>query len=306
MVTPRRILVLVNPAAGSGRARLLVPALASLFQKHGVAATFCEPRDSADLEQRASAGVSQHDAILVMGGDGTFQHVVRATLGSPALFGILPVGGGNDVAAALGIPKDPIAAAAVFLSGMPRPMDVLRARFSNGSSAIYLGGGGVGLDAAAARLASGRFSRWPGAARYFASALWALKGYVAPAAEVELDGARISAGEPLLLAVVTNTPTYGAGVRIAPEAAINDGLLDVTLVDDLSLLRVLEAFPVLLRTGDLRWPEVNRFRGRRAILRTERPMPFHGDGEALGETPVEIDVLPRAIQVIAPGRGGLS
>ena len=300
MPAPRRILVLVNPAAGRGGARRLVPAIASLFHKHSLAAEFVEPQDAADLARRAAAGAALHNTILVMGGDGTFQLVVRATLGTGTLLGILPVGGGNDVAVALGIPKDPIAAAAAFLSGAPRTMDVLRARCSDGRSAVYLGGGGIGLDAAAARLASGRFSRWPGAARYVASALWAFKGFVAPCVEVELDGARILVGEPLLLAVVTNTPAYGAGLRIAPEANINDGLLDITLVGDLNLLRVLEAFPVLLRTGDLRWPEVKRFRGRRVALRTELPSPFHGDGEILGETPVEIDVLEGAIQVIAP------
>ena len=301
MPAPRRILVLVNPAAGRGRAHRFIPAIASLFQKHGLAVEFITPQDAAELTRLASAGAALHEAILVMGGDGTFQHVVRSTLGSGVPLGILPVGGGNDVAAALGIPRDPIAAAAAFLSGAPRRMDVLRAQFSDGRAAGYLGGGGIGLDAAAARLASGRFARWPGAVRYFASALSALVEFIAPAVEVELDGTRILASaEPLLLAVVTNTPTYGAGIRIAPAAKIDDGLLDVTFVGDLNWTRVLEAFPVLLRTGDLRWPEVMRSRGRRVVLRTERSAPFHGDGEILGETPVEISVLPGAINVIAP------
>ena len=301
MPAPRRILVLVNPAAGRGRTLRFIPAIASLFQKHGVAAEFVAPQNATGLADCAAGGIAHHEAILVLGGDGTFQHVVRSTLGSGVPLGILPVGGGNDVAAAFGIPKDPIAAAAAFLGGTPQPMDVLRAQFSDGHAAVYLGGGGIGLDAAAARLASGRFARWPGAARYFASALWALKGFLAPAVEVELDDMCILvSAEPMLLAVVTNTPTYGAGLRIAPEAKTDDGLLDVTLVGQLKWTRVLEAFPVLLRTGDLRWPEVKRFRGRRVVLRTEHPASFHGDGEILGETPVEISVLPGAINVIAP------
>ena len=303
MLALRRILVLVNPAAGRGRARQFIPAITSLFQKHGVVADVVTPQNATELADCASRGIVHHDAILVVGGDGTFQHVVRSTLGSGIPLGILPAGGGNDVAAALGIPRDPVAAAAAFLRGALRPMDVLRARFSDGHTAVYLGGGGIGLDAAAAQLASGRFSRWPGAARYFASALSALKGFVAPAVEVELDGTPIlTPAEPMLLAVVTNTPTYGAGLHIAPEASVDDGLLNVTLVGELSCTRVLEAFPVLLLTGDLRWPELRRFRGRRVVLRTERPAPFHGDGEILGETPVEITVLPRAIAVIAAGQ----
>jgi len=122
----RRILVLVNPAAGRGRAHRFIPAIASLFQKHGVAAEFISPQNATELAMQVTLGAAHDDAILVMGGDGTFQHIARSALGSGTPLGILPVGGGNDVAAALGIPKDPIAAAAAFLGGTPRPMDVLR------------------------------------------------------------------------------------------------------------------------------------------------------------------------------------
>jgi len=297
----RRILVLVNPTAGRGRISQSLPSVLSLIEERAIQVECIAPDNVVELARIARDQVSSHDAILVAGGDGTFQQVVRATLGSSVPLGIVPLGGGNDVAAALGIPRDPIAAAATFLAAAPRPVDILRARFSDGRDAIYVGGGGIGLDAAAARLASGRFSRLPGALRYFASALWALQGFVAPLTNVELDGKPIlPSSEPLLLAAVTNTATYGAGLRIAPGAQIDDGLLDVTLVGKLGLLRVLEAFPILLRTGDLHWPEVTRVRGRNVVLRTQGPTPFHGDGEILGETPVEIEVLPGAISVIAP------
>jgi len=300
----RRILVLVNPAAGRrGRLSQFLPSILSLIEKQAIQVECVAPDNLDELARTARARGSSQDAILVVGGDGTFQQVVRATLGSSLPLGIVPLGGGNDVAAALGIPRDPVAAAAAFLAAAPRPVDVLRARFSDGRHAVYVGGGGIGLDAAAARLASGHFSHLPGALRYFASALWALKGFVAPLARVELDGKPVlPAYQPVLLAVVTNTPVYGAGLRIAPAAAMDDGLLDATLVGPLSWLRVLEAFPILLCSGDLRWPEVTRLRGRKVILHTRHRTPFHGDGEILGETPVEIEVLPGAIRVMAPGR----
>ncbi len=103
-----------------------------------------------------------------------------------------------------------------------------------------------------------------------------------------------------MFAAVANTPTYGAGVKIAPTAEIDDGQLDLVLVGELAWTRLLEVIPVILRTGDVRLPEIRRFRARRVVLRTDRPALFHGDGEVLGEAPVEIENLPGAICVTAP------
>jgi len=89
-------------------------------------------------------------------------------------------------------------------------------------------------------------------------------------------------------------------VRIAPEARLDDGWLDVVLVRQLSWLRLVEAIPLLLQSGDLRWPEIRRYRARHVVLRTDRPAPFHGDGEILGQSPVEIEVLPGVLRVVAP------
>jgi diacylglycerol kinase (ATP) len=76
--------------------------------------------------------------------------------------------------------------------------------------------------------------------------------------------------------------------------------MEITLVGDLPLSQILEAFPILLRDGRLDWPEVTRLRARRISIRADRRAWFHGDGELLGEIPVEIEVLPSALQVIAP------
>ncbi len=181
-------------------------------------------------------------------------------------------------------------------------MDVPRARFGGGGIQVYGGVGGMGLDTDAAQGASGKFRRLPGAARYIAGALWALGKFQPFQLQLELDGQPVSVRGPVMLAAVANTPTYGAGVRIAPAAEIDDGLLDVVVVSELSWLPILEMIPQLLRTGDARRPELQRFRARRVALRTDRPAPFHGDGEILGATPVEIENLPRAVRVVAPAR----
>ncbi len=301
---PAKTLILVNPAAGGGRAKRAQPQVADYLQRQGFKADFAESQSAEDLQRLAAeASAAGYGCVVALGGDGAFQQVVKGTLGAGVTLGFFPAGGGNDIAGALGIPKDPVAAAHVFLHSQPRPMDVARARLAQGTTSFYVGGGGLGLDAEAARLANGKFRHLPGAARYVAGALWALAAFQPFHLEAEMDSKpAAAAGGPLLFAAVANTPTYGAGVKIAPAAEIDDGLLDITLVRDLSWTRVIEMIPVMLRTGDVRWPEIQRFRARRVWLKADRRVPFHGDGEVLGEAPVEIENLPGAIRVVAPAR----
>jgi len=303
MDTRKKILVLANPAAGHGRSLKVQRGVADYLASCGCQADFIRSQSSEDFERRAKEAVTAgYCTIVALGGDGTFQHLVKATLGADVALGFFPAGGGNDIALALGLPKDAVAAAHMFLHSQPRRVDILRARFNDAHSSVYVGGGGLGLDAEAARCASGRFRRLPGAARYVAGAFWALAAFEPLHVEVEIDGELVVAGDPLLLAAAVNTPTYGAGVKIAPSAKVDDGLLDLILVRQLSWTRLLEIIPVVLRTGDVREPEVRRFRARRVRLRADRPALFHGDGEVLGQAPVEIENLPGAIRVVAPAR----
>src|SRR5229473_295591 len=188
-LTQSRALVLVNPAAGAGRAKAAAARVAAYFKTQSFAVEFVEPRGAAELERTAREAMQSGGRLVVaLGGDGTFQSVANAGLGTDAVLGLLPTGGGNDFAAALGIPGDPVAAAHVMLHGTPLAVDVLRARTSDGHTRCYVGGGGLGLDAEAARLAAGLFRRLPGAARYVASALRALASFQPLEVEAELDG----------------------------------------------------------------------------------------------------------------------
>ena len=103
----------------------------------------------------------------------------------------------------------------------------------------------------------------------------------------------------MLLAAVLNSPTYGAGVRLAPGAAVDDGLLHVVLIEEFSKFGVLTLLPRLMGSGDLRTSRVKRWRAQRVKLTTNRLCLFHGDGEILGPTPVEIEIVPKAVRVLA-------
>ncbi len=295
-------IVYVNSAAGRGRARSYLPRIQNVFENASVAAEFICVGSAAELESNARAAIrGGKQMMFALGGDGTFQSLVNAAHGSNVVLGVVPTGGGNDFAAGLRLPKDPAAAAEVLLHGRPKRVDLVRARTADGRTRLYLGGGGLGIDAEAARHANGAFRRFPGRARYIASALRALLSFRSIGVRIEFPQSDLPPIETeALLAAVLNTPTYGAGIRLAPDARMDDGWLDAVIVEALSPFQILALLPRLLMSGELLTPRVKRFRVQAVRLTTDRPTMFHGDGEILGATPVEIEVVPQAVQVLAP------
>ncbi len=294
-------LVFVNPSAGGGRARAYLPRIRNLFSERQFHAEFIFTPSTEELESRIRSAIAAgRRVLLAMGGDGTLQGLVNAACGSDALLGILPTGGGNDFAAALGFPEHPLAAAEAILAGRPRAVDLLRVRTADDRERLYVGGGGLGLDAEAARHAIA-YRRVPGRLRYVAAALRALSEFMPLSVRAEFPGGESPPMEArVLLAAVLNTPSYGAGIRLAAEAQIDDGLLTLVFVKDLTVLQVLARVPRLVTRGDLPESHLKRITARRVRLTASRPCLFHGDGEILGPAPVEIEVVPRAIRVLAP------
>jgi YegS/Rv2252/BmrU family lipid kinase len=292
-------LIIVNPASGGGRALSAEPLVASYLASQSKSVQFVHSRSSENMRDLAADGAAAgYRYVIALGGDGAFHHVVEGIRGTGAIAGFFPAGNGNDIARDLGIPTDAVGAAAAFCHWVPRAVDLVRVQFPGGRTAHFIGAGGMGLDAEAAHLANTRFKTWPGVTRYLAGALRTFVGEPAFDLVAELDGTRLTGRA--IFAAVANSSSYGSGVRIAPGAKMDDGWLDVVLVEDVAWTRLVEAIPIVLTTGDLRFDEVNRFRCRRAVLRADRAVKVHGDGELLGESPADFEILPATIQVMAP------
>ncbi|HKO04259.1 MAG TPA: diacylglycerol kinase family protein [Candidatus Acidoferrales bacterium] len=295
-----RPLVIVNPSAGHGRAARVRDAVESYWRRQGVVAEFCEPASREEVRRRsAEAAAAGYSCVVALGGDGTAHDVINGMNAAPSVVGILPAGGGNDLARALGLPLEPIEAAHTLLHAPTRRIDLLRLTAAAGRTCLYAGAGGAGIDAEAARLGNTRFRRVPGVSRYVAAAIAAFHDSRPLEITLHADDATSRRFRALLVAVA-NTPSYGSGVIIAPDARIDDGWMDLAIVAPLDWSHVLDGLLLALRNGDIRWPEMQRLRARKLRIETDRPAIFHGDGEVLGETPVEIEVLPRALEVLSP------
>jgi diacylglycerol kinase (ATP) len=238
---------------------------------------------------------------IAMGGDGTLQMLASEVISNAVNVGVIPAGGGNDFATALGIPKNVELAVEILVRGKTRLVDAVCARFADGTEKIFLGGGGIGLDARAASYSNGKFAKWPGRLRYILSALAALRGFKGIAVRVEFRGSDAAPWEEkALLVAALNTPSYGAGLKLAPDARIDDGLLEVVLLKVLSTAEVLRLLPRLLASGELRTRHLIRMRAARVQLEAADHQKFHGDGEVLGTAPVDIEIVRSALRVLVP------
>ena len=297
-------LILANPTAGGGLGREALPRLKAFASEKHWSAEFRSAESSAEFAQIArEEAASGRERIFALGGDGTFQALLNAVGGNTNIsIGVLPAGGGNDLAAALGLPLDPVRAAEIILrQGDAVALDAARVRTADGVERLYMGGGGLGLDAEAARFASGAYRDMRGRSRYLLSAIRALGKFRGIDVRVSLEGAEQTSlqGTALVLGIL-NTPSYGGGLRLAPEASLEDGQLDLVLLENLSGFEIATMLPRMAMSGEIRTRRIQRHRVTRARIETERPVPFTRTGRSLGMTPVEIAVVPRAMRVWRP------
>jgi diacylglycerol kinase (ATP) len=299
-----RVAVFVNPNS-SGRPKLRdLSAIKNIFASANCEATFQETSTAACLQGAAHAALSDGKRVLfAIGGDGTFQALANAMYRENVLLGLLPTGGGNDFAMALKLRADPAAVNDLLVEGQVISVDLIQATTGKGIQQLYIGGGGLGLDAEAARLAGGTLRYLPGRFRYVAAALIAFISRPHSAVRIEFpDGEHEPVNSEALLVAILNTPTYGAGLKLALNADLIDGLVQCILVPEVTLTQLCRLIPRLLASGELDLVNIRRWNTKRVRLTTAVPTLFHGDGEILGPTPVEVSVVPRAVKVLVPGK----
>ena len=296
----RRIVLVVNPTAGRGRAARVLPAVQARLGASG-ADVRVVPSTDYDHARRAMgrAVASGVDVLAVMGGDGMMHLGVNAcadqTAAAPTLLGLLPAGSGNDLCRGVGLdPDDPVAAAAVVAEGTRRDVDLIRV------AGRYVGAVlATGFDALVNRRANAMaFPR--GSTRYTAAALAELRVFSPLRYRLVLDGA-VRELEAMLVAV-GNTSSYGGGMRICPAADVTDGWLDVTVIHPVHRLTLLRLLPQMSSGRFARHPCVEQLRAR--VVRVDgetgggSPLVTYGDGEHLGDVPADAVVAPEVLPLV--------
>lgn len=273
------------------------------LQQLGLQVTSFQTRDLEDARRLATEGVRSGEAVVTLSGDGMIGAVADALREMPeAIMGILPGGRGNDFARVLGIPPDPLQACAIIAEGVARKVDlgVVSEDRVGASEQAYVGIASVGFDSDANRVANDAPS-WLGQLVYAYGALRALIAWRPARFEIELDppGERHSFIGYTVGAC--NSKTYGGGMRAAPDALLDDGLLDVVVLQSISKFKFLtRVLPRVFSGTHVLEPNVKVFRAREISISSDRPFAMYADGDPIGELPVRVRALHGAITVLTP------
>ncbi len=295
--------VIYNPAAGRGRARRHVREVEEYLRSRGARAD-CEPSTGPEDLVRIAAESSRagYDRVVVCGGDGTVNLAVREFDLAKGTLGVIPTGSGDDFAKVMGLPRNIRRACDVVIDGVVREVDVALA---NGLR--YLGVAGLGFDSEVADFANRNVRFLRGSAVYLYAIFRVLPRFTPRPVRIKTDAG--TRNESIMFAAVGNTRQYGGGIRITPDAVVDDGLLDLCIVHETTRAELLKTLPKAYTGAHVKSAFVEMGRGRSFEFLSETAMAVYADGEPLTRTPVAFGLASEQLKVMVPsprlaGRGG--
>ena len=301
------ILIILNPWAGRGMAGRRRGELEAMLTHSGV------PFDLVTTHARGEGIVLARQAVergyeraVAVGGDGTLNEVVNgikaaeAGLGRRADVGIIPLGTGSDFVKSLDgfVANDVAGGVRRLVAGTPRPVDLGCVRVGDAEPRFFINALGMGLDAQAAA-ESLKLTRLRGLAVYMVAILRAIMNYKAHPMRVEYDGQHVQ--RSLLFASIGNGRCQGGGFWLTPDALIDDGMLDLCLVDNLRLDEIMRHIPKVMKGTHTRLKEVTMGRARRISVTSSGTVPVATDGEVIATAArqIVIETLPGAITLVS-------
>jgi YegS/Rv2252/BmrU family lipid kinase len=287
-----RYALLINPEAGGGRARKQLPAVEAALRKANARYELTTTRSLTHGCEAAASAAAAGAIPVVISGDGLIGKIGGLLSGGDVPLGLIPGGRGNDFARVIGVPTDPEEAVAVLLAGFRRRIDVGEV---NGER--FLGIASCGFDSDANRIANeARLIRGPLVYAY--AAIRALIQWKPARFEIVEDGSpRRFSGYSV---AVANSKAYGGGMFIAPDAELDDGLLDVITTSEVSKLTFLRGLPDIFKGAHVERPEVSVSRASRVRIAADRPFAVYADGEHLTDLPATVELRASSLSVIAP------
>lgn len=297
-----RIGVVFNPKSGRRRGDGLYRIIESSIVGSGHTLVVVDVVHGKPLEDAVARAVSDVDVIAVIGGDGTLNGVVNGILssavpGRPVAF--FPAGRGMDAARSIPTLSVDLIANGPIDWTRTSSVDVGRVTAAGGVVRYFINAGDIGLIGAAAGFAA-RLPRQIGAASYVLGAVYGFLVTRPTTATMILDGEREIELDRLLSIAVCNGKAFGGGIHLAPEASVNDGLLDIVAVRNANLLDLLTNLPKLKRGTLIDHPALSRWRARSVLVTSSKLGPADLDGEMWGETPLTYTVHPSALNWIGP------
>lgn len=289
----RSAVLVHNPGSGKRRDRFhSVTRMVDALRLRGVTAIPHVTAGPADATRLAAAAVAARaDVVIVHGGDGTINEAMQALVGSPTPLAVWPGGTSNVLAHELALPAGLDLIADVIAAGRTRRVSVGRA-----GERYFLLMAGVGLDADVVRAVHAGLKRLTGEGAYWMAGLRQLTDWNPIQFVVETEAGQHTA----TFAVVANAASYGGGLRFAPEASMDDDLLDVCLFDSTQRHRFARYLAAAFSGSHLGMPGVTYLKARRVVVQGDESRFVQVDGELLGSLPVRFECVPSALSLVVP------
>jgi diacylglycerol kinase (ATP) len=304
--SPKRLVVAINPFARFGSSRDVGPMVAGKLRALGHEVIDLVAPTYDDLIAYAGRELaSKPDALIVVGGDGMVNLGTNLVAGTGVPLGIIPAGTGNDMARALGIPhENQLAALDILIEALNHPARVIDAGYATTADGTGSAGAGrwfacmlsAGFDAVVNERAN--TLKYPrGKSRYTVALLLELLTIKPIKYRITLDAMTLDTGG--MLVSVGNGISLGGGMKVTPNAKLDDGLLDVLVVGPLSRLNFLRIFPKVFKGTHLSEPKVTIYQAKNIRIEADAVVAY-ADGERLGALPIDIEVRSGALLVLAP------
>ncbi len=287
---------ILNPIAGGGRARSMMPAIEKYFRKANLEYEIYQTSGHQDAISAARRAAEEgFNIVVAAGGDGTVNEVLNGIVGSKSVLAVIHGGKGNDFALSVNMPKEPEAACRALEKAEVKKIDlgkVLDRHFINSV--------GVGFDATVAFRVNRGIKPLNGVSAYIYAVFETLLTYRPIEMEIELgDGSKFSQ-KPMLVAIGIGR-TYGGGMMILPDAIQDDGLLDICVFDQMNNLALAYHFPKVFSGRHVKLKEAALYRSKEITLYLSEKCPLHMEGEILFGDQMHFTLEPQAMPVLVGG-----
>jgi len=290
-----RAKLILNPASGHAASAARLRRIERVLTEKGFSLeTFTAVQPGEARQQAVSARDEPFQMVICAGGDGTIHEVVNGIAGSDLILGILPMGTGNVLAWEMGIPLDPLRACEVLAGGRVKTIDLGLTSVGRYFSCMA----GVGLDAQVVREVDPAVKGFLGRIAYPIAAVRAVLHYDLPELIIDIDGQKpLRSGYSV---VVCNSRHYGGRFMLCPEASIDDGWLDVCILQKRHASVILRSGLSVLLNNQWAVEGMTIYRGRSVNVSSSHKVLVQSDGDIIGTTPISFTIVPRALKVMAP------
>ena len=287
-----KYLLIANPAAGAGRSADTIEEVCQILEGRGIDYELMlttAPRVASDI---ARTHQSRFDVVVAMGGDGTISEVAQGMLHSQKPMGIIPSGSCNDFIKSLNIAPQLDKVVDVLLGGHERSVDVGRI-----NDRYFINNAGIGFDGEVNRISSNLHGHPPGLMRTMSALTTSIAHYDPPMMKVTINGKVLE--QKVFQITVGNGAVCGGGFKLTPDAVLDDAMFDVLLINSLGVGARILHLPKVFNGTIAKTKHAFIERTPKLTVTSHKPLPIHIDGEVYSHDTCHIEILPKALKVLA-------